>query len=80
MRTRIQKWGNSLAVRIPKSFAAEVGIEEETPVELALIAGKLVLTPAPASSITLESLLAGITDANIHGEVDTGDRVGSEAW
>jgi len=80
MRSRVQKWGNSLAVRIPKSFAAEVGIGEDSAVELALIAGKVVLTPVPAPPITLDGLLAGITDANIHGEVDTGGPLGSEVW
>jgi len=80
MRTRVQKWGNSLAVRIPKSFAAEVGIGQDSPVELSLVDGRLVVTPTPVRAVTLEALLAGITDTDIHREVDTGAPVGSEAW
>jgi antitoxin MazE len=80
MRTRVQKWGNSLAVRIPSSFAVQAGIDEDSYVELALAGGKLVLSPVPASPIALETLLAGITDTNIHSEVDTGDPRGNEAW
>ncbi|MFC1972103.1 AbrB/MazE/SpoVT family DNA-binding domain-containing protein [Chloroflexota bacterium] len=33
MKTRVQKWGNSLALRIPKSFATEVGLQRETSVD-----------------------------------------------
>jgi antitoxin MazE len=80
MRTRIQKWGNSLAVRIPKSFAAEVGIDHDSDVELTLVEGKLVVIPMPSQPHTLDMLLAGITDENIHHEFDTGMPVGNEMW
>lgn len=46
MKTRIQKWGNSLALRIPKSFAAEAGLSENSPVDLALVEGRLVVQAA----------------------------------
>lgn len=45
MKTRVQKWGNSLAVRIPKSFAAEAGLHANASVELSLVDGALVLFP-----------------------------------
>jgi len=80
MKTRVQKWGNSLALRIPKSFAEEVGLRRETPVEVALADGKLVITPVTAPELTLKQLLAGITKENLHHEVDTGSAVGNEAW
>jgi antitoxin MazE len=67
-------------VRIPKSFASEVGIGHDSLVELSLVDGRLVVTPVPNGAVTLEALLAGITDTNIHREVDTGAPVGSEAW
>ncbi|MEK7353303.1 MAG: AbrB/MazE/SpoVT family DNA-binding domain-containing protein, partial [Chloroflexota bacterium] len=57
MRSRVQKWGNSLALRIPKSFADEAGIQKETPVELSLADGKLVITPVTEPKPTLEQLL-----------------------
>ncbi|HEY3230401.1 MAG TPA: AbrB/MazE/SpoVT family DNA-binding domain-containing protein [Roseiflexaceae bacterium] len=80
MRTRIQKWGNSLAVRIPKSFAVEVGIDQDSDVELTLVEGKLVVIPMPSEPLTLDMLLAGITDQNIHQELDSGTPVGNETW
>jgi antitoxin MazE len=80
MKTRVQKWGNSLALRIPKSFAAEAGLRENAPVELSLVEGKLVVQPVAARPPTLEELLRGVTDENLHGEWDTGPAVGREAW
>lgn len=80
MRTRVQKWGNSLALRIPKSFANEVGLQRETSVEVSLNDGKLVITPVSKPKPTLKQLLARVTKENLHHEVDTGSAVGNEAW
>lgn len=79
MKTHIQRWGNSLAVRIPKVVAQELGIGEDTTVELDMVDDALVIRVA-ASEISLEQLLASITDDNLHGEVDTGPAVGAEVW
>ena len=80
MKTRVQKWGNSLALRIPKSFATEVGLQRETPVELSLADGKLVITPVAKPKPTLKQLLAKVTRENVHHEVSTGPAVGNETW
>ena len=80
MNTRIQKWGNSLALRIPKPFAEEVGLEPEAAVEIKLKDGALVITPAPKKLLKLDELLAGITDNNLQNEYDLGEAVGREAW
>ena len=80
MRTRIQKWGNSLALRIPKSFAAEVRLKQGSEVEISPIDGKLVVSPAAEVEFTLEHLLAGITEENRHHEFDTGQPIGNEVW
>ncbi|MBI4282956.1 MAG: AbrB/MazE/SpoVT family DNA-binding domain-containing protein [Chloroflexi bacterium] len=80
MKTRVQKWGNSLALRIPKSFATEVGLQRETPVEISLADGKLIITPVAEPKSTLEQLLAKVTRDNLHHEVDTGPVVGNETW
>ena len=80
MKTRVQKWGNSLALRIPKSFADEVGLQKETPVEVSLADGKIVVTPVTKSKLTLEQLLSKVTKENLHHEVDTGSAVGNETW
>ena len=80
MKTRVQKWGNSLALRIPKSFADEVGLQKETPVEVSLADGKIIVTPVTESKLTLEQLLSKVTKENLHHEVDTGSAVGNETW
>ena len=80
MKTKVQKWGNSLALRIPKSFAAETLLEPDTEVDLSLVQGKLVITPIVESDYSLEELLEGVTEENIHAEVDTGASVGNEVW
>lgn len=80
MKTRVQKWGNSLALRIPKSFAAELGLECNAPVEVSLVDGKLVVQPDIQPAPSLEQLLAQVSEDNLHHEVDTGYAVGREAW
>ena len=79
MKTRIQKWGNSLAVRIPRGVAEEARVEENTTVEVVVRSGKLTIVPVDPA-LTLESLVAGITDENRHDEVETGRPVGKENW
>ncbi len=80
MKTKVQKWGNSLAVRIPKSFASETSLEPDTEVDLSLVKGNLVITPVAKPSCSLEQLLAGVTEENLHAEVETGISVGNEVW
>jgi len=80
MRTRIQKWGNSLAVRIPKAYAIEAGLEQDLLVELSLEGGKLVVQPVTTPAITLEKLLSQMTEENLHGEVGMGPAAGKEIW
>jgi len=80
MKTHIQKWGNSLALRIPKSFATETHLEQGTLVEVSLVNGTLLVTPLRQPAMTLEELLQGVTPENLHHEVDTGPAVGSEGW
>jgi antitoxin MazE len=79
VKTTIQKWGNSLAVRIPRLFADEIHLEENTTVDLTVKGGKLVIVPTEPE-LTLESLVEQITDANRHEEIGTGPRVGNEVW
>ena len=80
METRVKKWGNSLALRIPKPLAAEVGLRDGSPVELSLVDGKLVITPRVEPELRLADLLAQVTQENLHGEIETGPAVGDEAW
>lgn len=80
MQTRVGKWGNSLALRIPSSFASEAGLSQDSPVELKLEKGRIVIVPLAGDEPRLADLLAAVTPDNLHGEVDTGDAVGREVW
>lgn len=79
MRTRVQKWGNSLAVRIPKPFAEETRLVENAEVEISIRGARLIVE-AVEPAVTLRSLLDQVTRENLHGEVTTGKRVGKEVW
>ena len=79
MKTRVQKWGNSLAVRIPKHMIRETGLEYNAAVEMKVDDGKLVIQRTDEAP-TLESILAKVTKDNLHAAVDTGEAVGNEVW
>ncbi len=80
MLTKVQKWGNSLALRIPKTFALDANLQNDSLVEISLVKGKIVITPVSMPNWSLDDLLAGITPDNLHGEADTGSPVGNEIW
>lgn len=79
MRTRVQKWGNSLAVRIPKPLAEGAGLRRAAEVEVSLEKGAVRLTPV-RRRWRLRQLLSGVTKRNLHAEVELGSAVGREAW
>ena len=79
MQARIQRWGNSLAVRIPRSFALESRMEQDTLVDMSLQDGKLVISPV-MPAWTLEQLLVQVTPDNLHSELESGPAQGREAW
>ena len=80
MQTRIQKWGNSLGLRIPRSFARESGVAAGSEVDLSVQDGNLVVRPVRRRTYELKDLLRQVTAQNLHGEVDTGRPVGREIW
>ncbi|MCX6560776.1 MAG: AbrB/MazE/SpoVT family DNA-binding domain-containing protein [Candidatus Aminicenantes bacterium] len=77
MLSRVLKWGNSLAVRIPKTMADEMNVAENTSIELKVKEGALEIKPT-AVQWTLSALLAGVTEANTHEEWETGPAQGRE--
>lgn len=64
MRTEIARWGNSLALRLPRPIAIQVGIVEGTAVEIKVEDDQLVVRPA-LPRYSLDGLLASITSENI---------------
>ena len=80
MRASVEKWGNSLAVRIPKAIAEESRLTKGSAVELSLVDWKVVLTPHRRRKYSLAELLGKVTKRNRPSEWDTGKPVGKEAW
>jgi len=78
MTVAIKKWGNSLALRIPKDIARTLQIENNSMLELSIKDGALVIKPQHET--LLESLVSGINSHNLHKEVNTGQAVGNEEW
>jgi antitoxin MazE len=80
MKAKIQKWGNSLALRIPRPLADELGLDRDSLVELTMTRRTLVVKPAMKSHLVLDELLDRVTKENIHAEVNLGPPEGRESW
>ncbi len=80
MRLRVQKWGNSLALRIPAAFARQTGVGSGSEVELDLEGERLIITSIPGPAYSLTKLLGGVTEENLQDAVDTGGPKGKEVW
>lgn len=80
MKAQIQKWGNSLAVRIPRLIAAEAHITQGTTVDLAQKGNTIIISVPEQEHGSLDALLQRVTVDNVHGETDTGGAAGRESW
>jgi antitoxin MazE len=80
MISRILKWGNSLAVRIPKAFADELNVAENASIQMMLEEDAIRIAPVREKEWTFGALLAGVRDDNIHEEWETDRPVGKEEW
>ncbi len=76
-KSRIAKWGTSLAVRIPKPIAEQWGVQEGSAIEMISQGGQIVMRKG---SYDLDDLLEQVTPDNLHAEVDSGPAQGHEAW
>ena len=79
MLTTIQRWGNSLAVRIPKAFAVQTQLAENAEVDITLDGSRIVIRPV-AKQWKLDDLLARVTRRNTHDESSWGGKKGREVW
>ena len=80
MQTKFQKWGNSLGLRIPKSFAEVAGVPAGSEVDLAIEDGDLIVRPRRKPHYALNELLMRVNENNRHREIDTGEPAGEEPW
>ncbi len=80
MLVKVQKWGNSIALRIPRSFAKQISVEKGSSVDLSVQDGKLVIEPVTQESYELKQLLSEIKETNLHQEYLTDKPRGKELW
>ena len=80
MQAKIKKWGNSLALRIPKSFALNANLRQNKLVDLSIDKERIIITPIDEKEYSLDELLESVSESNLHGELDTGAPVGKEIW
>ena len=80
MKTQIAKWGNSMAVRIPKAVAQAAKLRPGDHLELAAEGSGVVRMRKRKQKQTLQDLVRGITAGNLHKETDWGKAEGNELW
>ncbi len=81
MKVAFQKWGNSLALRVPKAFADEIGASEGRAANMSVSNGRLVVeVEQKRRKYTLDQLLKGMTKDNVPDEIDWGRPRGNEIW
>lgn len=78
MNATVQKWGNSLALRIPSALAKELNLRQGSPVDVAVEEGRIVVKPSKERKLSLAKLLKGVTKENRHAEADWGAPMGRE--
>ncbi len=78
MRTKIQKWGNSLGIRIPNVMIKELNLENDSEVEITEDSNKIIIRPVKKP--LLKDLLAEIDETNIHDEIIMKSPFGKEIW
>jgi len=77
MQTVVQKWGNSLGIRIPSMYVKEFNLKNGNSVEIIESNGNIIIVPPKK---TLEDYLSRVSKANTHDVIETGSSVGKEEW
>lgn len=77
MHTQLSKWGNSVAIRLPKALLGAIGLEAGSSVEIRVDKDRLIIEPR--RRYKLDDLVRGITEANRHATEDEG-ALGDEQW
>lgn len=80
MTTKIQQWGNSLAVRLPKEVTRKFKLHKGSSVTIVQDTKNILIKPIHKNKTSLKELVAKITPENIHREFDLGKSVGKEIW
>jgi len=78
MTAKVQRWGNSLALRLPKALVDEFRLVQGSAVELHVAGGRLIIEPHRPPHYKLEDLLRKVSRRNLHAEISAGPPVGKE--
>jgi antitoxin MazE len=78
--TTVKKWGNSLAIRIPRAIVQNLGLSEDNDLQIISNGKVATLERKSHKKLTLQQLLEKVTPENVHGEIDWGGPVGKEIW
>lgn len=77
----VKRWGNSPAIRIPATLMQALNLNIDDEIKLDLVDGKLIIEPVKQEvGYSLEVLLDGVTEENLHDPVEWGEPVGKEIW
>ncbi len=74
----VQKWGNSLAIRIPITLAGQLDVSDGSQVDMLVREGELVVRPRRAQTLSLAELLKNCKPSQLHAATDFGNDVGRE--
>lgn len=80
MKIRVQMWGNSLALRIPKPFACEFNLKHNSEVDVTIEDGQIIVKPVTGNPFVLDEMLKKVNKSNLHENVDFGMPQGRENW
>ncbi len=80
MKSTVKRWGNSLAVRLPKDLAQTLELDEGSDITLEIVQDGLLVKSSKPQRPDLEALLRGVTRETIHDQTDWGEVAGKEAW
>lgn len=80
MAAKVQKWGNSLGIRIPKDILEKADLHENENVEISIQDDNILIMPIRKKKFNLKTLLSKISNSNLHDETDTYEVVGKEIW
>jgi len=78
VKTKVQKWGNSLSVRLPKTVAQEMGLQVNDILEIEIDDHRLILEARKDQEYRLTNLMKEVTEDNLHTEISVGAPVGNE--
>lgn len=77
MQSHVQKWGNSLGIRIPMHLAKQLHLHSGSPVKIEVMDGQIIIqTP----QYNLEIMLKEITKKNQHHQLLDDKQIGNEEW